>query len=357
MRFLFSPWLALHPTVVLAWRLPSATHSSIISPLHRSRYSEVYPLRYGWSAGMPQRESVVHHPRTTGAARVEMTMKRVSDPERYRQAITNTALAVGGAAAFGAGIQQFMGNDLSLQFVAGYLIEMSLSVDNLFVFLLIFRYFKVPAEYENRVLSWGIIGAVVMRAVFIALGEAALSVFQPVLLGFAGVLIFSSYKLLTEGDEDGEDDLSGNQVIKLSSKLLDAVEEYDGNRFFTMVDGIRRATPLLLVVLCLEISDIIFAVDSIPAVFGISKDPFIVYTSNIWAILNLRSLFTLLSSAMEDLPFLRPAVAIVLGFVGAKLGAEFFGFDVSTVTSLGVICALLAGGIGLSLVDRQQRRA
>ncbi|CAM9134447.1 unnamed protein product [Choristocarpus tenellus] len=285
-----------------------------------------------------------------------MKVESAPDTERYAKAASNTAIAVGGATAFGAGIQYFMGNDLSLQFFAGYLIEMSLSVDNLFVFLLLFQYFKVPAGDQNRVLSWGILGAMVMRGVFIGLGEAALNIFQPVLLVFAGILILSSYKLLMEGDDE-EDNLDDNQIVAFASKILDATQEYDGNKFFTMVDGIRRATPLLLVLLCIEISDIVFAVDSIPAVFGVTKDPFIVYTSNIWAILNLRSLFTLLSSAIEDLPYLRPAVAIVLGFVGGKLGAEFFGYEISTPLSLGIISVLLAGGVALSVLDRRKENS
>ncbi|CAM9394190.1 unnamed protein product, partial [Hapterophycus canaliculatus] len=213
---------------------------------------------------------------------------------------------------------------------------------------------QVPFDNQNRVLTYGILGAVVMRAIFIALGEAAMNVFHPVLLGFAAILIYSSYKLLTEGEGDEEEDLSDNKLIAFASSTLDATDSYDGELFFTMVDGVRRATPLLLVLVCIELSDIVFAVDSIPAVFGVTKDPFIVYTSNIWAILNLRSLFTLLSSAVEDLVYLRPAVAVVLGFVGAKLGSEFFGYCVSTELSLGIITGLLATGVGASLIERQE---
>eukprot|EP00904_Undaria_pinnatifida_P005395 jgi/Undpi1/1986/HiC_scaffold_12.g05373.m1 len=283
-----------------------------------------------------------------------MKVESAPDPDRYRDALTTTALAVTGAVGFGAGINQFLGADKALQFFAGYVVEMSLSVDNLFVFLLLFRFFKVPLAKQNKVLTYGILGAVVMRAIFIALGEVAMDLFHPVLLGFAGVLLISSYSLLAEGDNNGDEDLSDNKVIAFAANALDATDSYDGEKFFTVVDGIRRATPLLLVLVCIELSDVIFAVDSIPAVFAVTKDPFIVYTSNIWAILNLRSLFTILSSAVEDLAYLRPAVAVVLAFVGGKIGGEFFGYNVSIQASLAVITGLLGAGIGFSLLERSR---
>jgi TerC family integral membrane protein len=317
-----------------------------------------------------------------------------SEPGKYKQAMVNTALSVGAAVAFGAGIGVMEGSTKALEFFAGYVVEQSLSVDNIFVFLLLFEYFKVPLPYQDRVLKWGIIGAVVMRGAFIAVGKAALEQFEPVLLVFAGILLVSAFKLLTQGEEEADEDLADNQIVALSRKLLKATDEYDGDKFFTMVscdallavkklfrillppltqyikhtqvltkalalhlseqvDGVRRATPLLLVLVCIELSDIVFAVDSIPAVFGVTKDPFIVYTSNIFAIVNLRSLFTVLANAVDDLPYLRPAVAIVLGFVGAKLGAEYFGYDISTGLSLGVITGLLSGGVGLSLYEKR----
>jgi TerC family integral membrane protein len=269
-----------------------------------------------------------------------------------RGALINTALATSVGLAFGAGVAALKGVDSGIEYLAGYVVELSLSVDNLFVFLLLFDFFKVPAEYQPRVLSWGILGAVVMRGIFIALGEVAISKFEPALLVFAGILIFSSVKLLLEDEEEDGDDLSDNFIVQYSNRLLKASDEYDGDRFFTVIDGIKRATPLLLVLVCVELTDILFAVDSIPAVFGITTDPFIVYTSNIFAILNLRALFTVLSTAMGNLPYLRPAVAAVLGFVGAKLGAEYFGYDLSPALSLLVIGSLLGSGVGLSLVAR-----
>jgi TerC family integral membrane protein len=161
----------------------------------------------------------------------------VAEPGRYKQAMVNTALSVGAAVAFGAGIGFMEGNTKALEFFAGYVVEQSLSVDNIFVFLLLFEYFKVPLAYQDRVLKWGIIGAVVMRGAFIAVGKAALEQFEPVLLIFAGILLVSAFKLLTEGDEEADEDLADNQIVALSRKLLKATDEYDGDRFFTLVSS------------------------------------------------------------------------------------------------------------------------
>ncbi|CAM9752427.1 unnamed protein product, partial [Ascophyllum nodosum] len=200
-----------------------------------------------------------------------MKVESAPDHDIYGAALTTTALAVSGAAAFGVGIDHFLGTEKALQYVAGYVVEMSLSVDNLFVFLLLFKFFKVPFDSQSRVLSYGILGAIVMRAIFIALGETAMAMFHPVLLGFAGILLFSSYKLISEGESDAADDLSENWIVSLASETLDATDSYDGDNFFTSVKGVRRATPLLLVLACIELSDVVFAIDSIPAVFAITK--------------------------------------------------------------------------------------
>jgi TerC family integral membrane protein len=158
-----------------------------------------------------------------------------AEPGKYKQAMVNTALSVSAAVAFGAGIGVMEGSTKALEFFAGYVVEQSLSVDNIFVFLLLFEYFKVPLPYQDRVLKWGIIGAVVMRGAFIAVGKAALEQFEPVLLVFAGILLVSAFKLLTEGDEQADEDLADNQIVALSRKLLQATDEYDGDNFFTMV--------------------------------------------------------------------------------------------------------------------------
>lgn len=268
----------------------------------------------------------------------------------YRKALAQTALLTLAAALFGGGIWYYMGEEKALEYFAGYILEESLSVDNLFVFVLLFEYFQVPAAFQGRVLSWGIFGALVFRGIFVGLGAVCISQFQGVLLGFAGILLFSSFQLFTEGDDDdGGEDLSENAVVQFASKVIDATDEYDGDRFFTSVDGARRATPLLLVLACIELSDVVFAVDSVPAVFGVTHDPFIVYSSNIAAILGLRALYSVLARAVGDLPYLKPAVALVLGFVGCKMIGDYFGFEISTEASLAVIASILGSGVAISI--------
>jgi len=264
-----------------------------------------------------------------------------------RKAISNTIGWVSAAMAFAGGIYYVMGVDKAAEFVSGYLVEQSLSIDNLFVFLLVFRYFQVPIHYQPRVLRWGLLGAALMRAVVIGVGTAAISNFKALFLGFAAVLLLSSYKLLTEED-DGDEDLSDNQIVKFARRLVSVSDHYDGDRFF---NALGQATPLLLVLLVIELSDIVFAVDSIPAVFGVTSDPFIVYSSNMFAILSLRSIYQLLSSVLAGLRYLQPALAIVLGFIGVKMIAEFAGAEISNVTSLSAITGILGVGVLASIVN------
>ena len=193
-------------------------------------------------------------------------------PEIYQDAIRRTLLWVGLAGAFGLGLGGIFGVKTSEEFFAGYLVEQSLSVDNLFVFLLLFEYFRVPLSSQDRVLNWGIYGAIVMRAVMIGVGAAALKQYHAILLLFAGILIYSSVKALIPGDEDDEDeDVSENAIVKFSRGLIDSTDDFDGSNFFTIVDGVKKATPLFICMIALEISDVVFAVDSIPAVFGVTE--------------------------------------------------------------------------------------
>jgi TerC family integral membrane protein len=185
----------------------------------------------------------------------------------------------------------------------------------------------------------------------IALGAATLQQFEAVNLVFAGILLFSSYKLFSDAEE-GEEDLSDNFIIKISRMFVPITSTYDGNKFFTKTpEGVRMATPLLLTLVVLELSDIAFAVDSIPAVFGVTRDPLIIFSSNIFAVLGLRSLFTLISGSMGELAYLQQAVAAVLGFIGSKMVLDFFGFHVPTELSLAVVITLLGAGVGFSLKD------
>lgn len=263
-------------------------------------------------------------------------------------AIKNTVITMSAAVLFGIGTWYFKGKQASIEFFTGFLIEKSLSVDNLFVFLMLFEYFKVPFQYQNRVLTWGLMGAVVMRGFMIAVGVTAVQKFKWVTLLFAGILIFSGYKLMFEGE--GEEDLEQNAVLKIASKLVKSTTKFNGEKFFLIENGQKLATPLLMCLISIELSDFAFAVDSIPAILGVSRDPFIVYTSNIFAILGLRSLYVLISRALSKLKYIRPSVAAVLLFVGAKLVAEYFHVEIPALVSLLVIGVLLGAGVTLSLL-------
>ena len=189
----------------------------------------------------------------------------------YDSAIQRTLAWVSAAILFGGGLWYTFGMETAQEFFAGYLVEQSLSVDNLFVFLLLFEYFKVPLAYQDRVLNWGIYGAIVMRAVMIGVGAAALQHFHAILLVFAGILVYSSAKFFVGNDTEEDEDPSQNQIVKLSHSVMESTDEFDGDRFFTLQDGIRKATPLFICMIAVEISDVVFAVDSIPAVFGVTE--------------------------------------------------------------------------------------
>ncbi|KAJ8899955.1 hypothetical protein K2173_019660 [Erythroxylum novogranatense] len=209
--------------------------------------------------------------------------------EDYKTSMRTVALCVGTAVTFGIGIVLKDGVSKGSEFFAGYILEQSLSVDNLFVFVLIFNYFKVPLKYQNRVLSYGIAGAIIFRSSLILLGTATLQRFEAVNLLLAVILLYSSFKLFSSEEDDS--DLSDNFVVKTCQRFIPVTSYYDGNKFLTSQNGVWKATPLLLTVAVIELSDIAFAVDSIPAVFGVTRDPFIVFTSNLFAILGNMWLF------------------------------------------------------------------
>ena len=335
--------------LLLLCGLGPAVHALVASPGARRAPALARPLARPLA---PTLAPALARPRGGALSSTALRVAKLEDEgddETYAAALRSTTLLTGGAVALGAVIYAVAGAEKGLEYFAGYIVEQSLSVDNLFVFVLLFDYFNVPKAYQGRVLKWGIAGAVVFRGIFVALGAATLARFQGVLLGFAGILLFSAYKLLTEGDDDDDEDLAANPIVRFASDTLDATDEYDGDRFFTRVDGVRRATPLLLVLACIELSDLVFAVDSVPAVFGVTQDPVIVYVSNLAAITGLRALYSILAQAIQDLPLLKPSVALVLAFVGGKLTAEFFGADVPTPIALAVIVTILGGGVGASL--------
>lgn len=285
-------------------------------------------------------------------------MERQQQEDAFQRAIVQTGWAVLSAILFGLGLYYVRGPAAAMEFTSGYLVEQSLSVDNLFVFIMLFEYFRVPPGFQQRVLSWGIVGAILMRGVMIVAGVAAVKKFRWTSLLFAGILFLSSIKLLMEGDED--EDVGDNLVMRLSRRLVGATSEYDGDRFFTTDGhgGKRVATPLLLCLVCVELSDVVFAVDSIPAVLGISTDPFVVYSSNVFAIAGLRALYTLVAKAVDSMVYLKHAVCCVLMFISFKMILEYFHYDLGTGLSLTVVVSLLLiGAVASSLSKKKKHKA
>jgi len=250
------------------------------------------------------------------------------------------------ALIFNAGIYYAWGKDTALEFLTGYVIEKALSVDNLFVFLMIFQYFATPAIYQHRVLFWGIVGALVLRAIFIAAGAALLAAFHWMIYVFGAFLIITGIKMLLQGDEKIEPDK--NPVVRLFQRFIPIVKEYDGQKFFVRRNGKTYATLLMLVLVVVETTDVIFAVDSIPAIFAITRDPFIVYTSNVFAILGLRALYFLLAGVMDMFIYLKIGLSLVLCFVGAKMMIVDI-YKIPIGVSLGVVGGILALSVIVSL--------
>jgi tellurite resistance protein TerC len=225
-------------------------------------------------------------------------------------------------------------------------IEESLSVDNIFVIVLIFQFFAVPAQYQHRVLFWGILGALIMRGLFIALGTALLARFEWIIYVFGALLVVTGVRMAVKQDE--EFDGGENPIVKLVRRVLPLTDGYRGKHFFAVENGRRYATPLLLVLVLVEATDLIFAVDSIPAIFGITRDPFLVFTSNIFAVLGLRSLFFLLASVVTKFHLLKYGLAVILTFVGVKMLIENW-VHIPIMLSLGVVLVVLAASILASL--------
>lgn len=238
----------------------------------------------------------------------------------------------------------------AIEFVTGYIVEYSLSVDNLFVFLLIFKYFKVPREAQEKVLFWGILGAMVLRGVMIVLGRALTQRFVWVTLGFAALLIYSAVRLLLENDDDDDENLDNNRIVRFSKRLFPVSDRYMGDRFVVVEGGKVFATPLMVVLVTIELSDVVFAMDSVPAVLGISKDAAVIYASNIFAVMGLRSLYFVIADAISNLRFLRQALAVVLGFIGVKMVIALLGRDLDAVYSLGFVVVALGIGVFLSIM-------
>jgi tellurite resistance protein TerC len=237
-------------------------------------------------------------------------------------------------------------SDAALTFFTGYVIEKSLSVDNIFVFVLIFTYFSVPASYQHRVLFWGILGALIMRGTLIFLGAALIDRFHWIIYVFGVFLIYTGFKMFSH--ENTKLEPEKNPLVKLARRFIPVTEQYEGDKFFVRQAGKFMATPLFLVVLFVESTDLVFAVDSIPAIFAITHDPFIIYTSNVCAILGLRALYFLLASVLDKFYYLSTGLAFILVFVGVKMVIVDF-YKMPTEISLGVIFLVLTASIVASL--------
>ena len=265
-----------------------------------------------------------------------------------KESIAWTVVWVTLALLFNLGIAHYMGDAKGLEFFTGYVIEKSLSVDNVFVFALLFSYFAVPPLYQHKVLFWGILGALIMRAIMIVLGAALIAKFAWIIYVFGAFLILTGIKMIVKREEEIHPE--HNPLVRWFKKLIPVTNDYRGDKFFVRENGVRMATPLFVVLLLVEFSDLIFAVDSIPAIFAVTRDPFIVYTSNVFAILGLRSLYFALAGVMDKFHYLKIGLGVVLSFVGVKMLLGHTAWKIDTHVSLGVIVGILAISVIASLL-------
>jgi tellurite resistance protein TerC len=275
------------------------------------------------------------------------------EPSR-REALAWSGVWLSLAALFNIGVFVFRGSEDGLLWTAGYLVEWSLSIDNVFVFLLIFTAFAVPPAYRHRVLFWGIVGALAMRAVLIAFAGVLINSLHFVIYLFGAFLIFTGFKFLRGGEHVPS--LDDNRLVKLARRFYPVTEGYEGQKFTVKRNGVRHITPLFLVLLLVESTDLVFAVDSIPAIYAITDDPFIVFTSNVFAILGLRSLYFVLAGYLAGLRYLKPGLAAVLVFVGSKMLLSDL-YKVPAAASLGVIVTILGIAFTASFLARRREPA
>jgi tellurite resistance protein TerC len=271
---------------------------------------------------------------------------------KLKEALTWSGVWITLAMIFNAGIYYWQGSKPALEFFTGYIIEKSLSVDNIFVFIMVFSYFRVPALYQHKVLFWGILGALVMRAALIIIGAALLAKFHWVIYLFGGFLLFTGIKMLTAKETPFDPDK--NPAVRLFKRFLPVTSTYQEDRFFIRKEGRLWATPLFLVLFIIELTDLVFAVDSIPAIFAVTNDPFIVYTSNVFAILGLRSLYFALAGMVDKFRYLKTGLAFVLMFVGIKMLLVGV-LKISSVVSLGIIAVILTLAVVISLWESRNR--
>ena len=276
---------------------------------------------------------------------------RKSHTITYREAWVWSAVWITLAMMFAGVVFAYYGSDLGLKFLTGYLIELSLSVDNLFVFLLIFSYFKVPARFQHRVLFWGVMGALVMRLTMIFVGAALINRFHWIIYIFGGFLVYTGIKMFKQEETDIQPE--NNPVVRLVTRFLPITRYYDESKFFTTAGRRRTGTLLLLVLIVVEVTDLVFAVDSIPAIFAITTNTFIVYTSNVFAILGLRSMYFLLAGVIEKFHYLRTGLAIVLTFIGVKMLLTIVHIDIPIWISLVFVAVVLASSVVASILFKR----
>ena len=284
---------------------------------------------------------------------IDLGLNRKGRRVSCREALAWSGVWVFLALAFNAGIYATMGSGKALEFFTGYVIEKSLSVDNLFVFIMIFSYFGVRGEHQARILKWGILGAVVMRAIFIFTGIELLERFPWLFYLFGGLLVVTALKMAFGGETEADPERT--LVVQVVRRLLPVTRRTRGDWFVTRRRGMLLASPLLIALVMVEWSDVVFALDSIPAVFAVSLDPFIVFTSNIFAIMGLRALYFLLATVMGMFGHLKFGISFILFFVGGKMIAGVSGFHIPTPVSLAVIAASLALAIAASVISERSR--
>jgi tellurite resistance protein TerC len=281
--------------------------------------------------------------------------QRESHEVKMKEALAWCGVWLTLALGFSGIVWWWKGGEIGQQFLAAYLIELCLSIDNVFVFILIFAYFKVPAQWQHRVLFWGIIGAVIMRAVFILVGVSVIERFHWVLYLFGAFLVYTGVKMALPGKDEVDVNPDHNVVVRLFRRFYPVSPKNDHGHFFVHHENRRMATPLFIVLLVVETTDVVFALDSLPAVLAITKDGFVALTSNIFAILGLRSLYFALSGIMKLFRFLKLGLAVILVFIGVKMLADHW-INISTAVSLGVIAGVLTISVLASVLIREKSR-
>jgi tellurite resistance protein TerC len=280
-----------------------------------------------------------------------VVLHRPAHPVKFREALAWSVAWIALAAIFAVVMLLWRGRTPALEFVTGYVLELSLSVDNLFVFLMLFRYFRVPADYQHKVLLWGILGALVMRGIFIVAGVGLIQRFHWIIYAFGALLVYSGIRLF--GEKGAEIHPERNPVLRIFRRMMPVTTDYEGSKFFVRKPALY-ATPLLAVLIVVETTDLLFAVDSIPAILAITRDAFIVYTSNVFAILGLRALYFTLAGVMEMFEYLHYGLSLVLIFIGIKMLISHY-FTISTEWALLIVAAVLLTSV-LASLGRSKRQ-